>query len=213
MAAIDHLVLVAESLDQGAEFVAQQLGVEARYAWKNAYFGTHSLAVKLGGECHLEIIAIDADAPHPDRPRWYGLDQPDMKRTLMRRPRLFGWAVRVANLGAVINTAMFDVGEPVALQQDDIGWRQTVPKNGNLILFGAGPSIVERTTMDRPTRLLEDQGCKLEELRIFDETPENMRQRLASIGADGLVTIVQGNQGESRIEALIETPQGMRLLL
>jgi hypothetical protein len=213
MASIDHLVLVAESLEQGAEFVAQQLGVEPQPAWKNADFGTHSLAVKLGRECYLEIVAIDPEATNPGRPRWYGLDQPDMKRTLMRRPRLFGWVVSVENLDALIKSAAFDVGEPIPLQHGDLGWRQTVPRDGSLILFGAGPSLLERTTIGHPAQGLKDQGCTLTEVRLFDEAPERMRRRLASVGAEGLVTFEEGNAGESRIEARIETPHGERLLL
>jgi hypothetical protein len=213
MASIDHLVLVAESLEQGAEFVAQQLGVEPQPAWETTDFGTHSLAVRLGAECYLDIIAIDPSAANPKRPRWYGLDQPDMKRTLMHRPRLFGWAVRVEGLDASIKNAVFDVGEPVALLQGDLGWRQTVPRDGSLILFGAGPSLIERTTTGHPSRRLKDQGCTLTQVRLFDEAPERMRYRLASVGADALVTLEQGNAGESRIEACIETPHGQRLLL
>jgi hypothetical protein len=136
-----------------------------------------------------------------------------MKRTLMRRPRLFGWVVRAENLDALIKSATFDVGEPVALQQGDLGWRQTVPKDGSLILFGAGPSLIERTTIGHPAQWLKDQGCTLTEVRLSDEAPERMRRRLASVGADGLVTFEEGNPGESRIEARIETPHGERLLL
>lgn len=213
MPAIDHIVLVAESLEQGAEFVAQQLRVTPVYAWRNEVFGTHSLALRLGPAAFLEVVAVDADAPPPARPRWYQLDEPEMQRTLMRRPRLFGWVVRVEDIDAAIGSAQFAVGEAVAFAQGGLAWRQSVPRDGALVLFGAGPSLIEREGSGHPAQWLPDQGCALDRLTNSDEAPARMRALLASVGAETLVAFQQGNRGESRFEVTITTPHGGGLLL
>lgn len=213
MVALDHIVLVAESLEQGVSFVAEQLGISPQPAWSNALFGTHSLGLRLGAQCHLEIIAIDPLAAPPACPRWYHLDDVNMQRTLMRRPRLFGWVVRVPDIDAAISNAAFEVGEAIAMQQGDLSWRQTVPHDGALILHGAGPSLIQRSAGSHPAQWLPDQGCTIAGFRLSDEAPEVMRRRLASVGADGLVTFEQGNRGESRIEMTVRTPHGTGLLL
>lgn len=212
MTELDHLVLVAESLESGADFVVQQLKVAPQLAWTNAFFGTHSLALKLGEACHLEIIAIDPEAPQPVRRRWYKLDDPGTHRTLARRPSLFGWVVRVANLDTALAAVDFDAGEPITMSQGELVWRQSVRRDGELVMFGAGPSLIERHG-GHPSRWLSDKGCTIETLRLSDEQPAAMKRRLAPIGADQLVHFEQGNPGESRVEVVIRTPSGTGLLL
>lgn len=213
MASIDHIVLLAETLDAGREFVMERLGVAPAVKWTNALFATHSLALRLGDSCYLEILAVDPDAADPPRVRWYGLDDRGIRRTLARRPRLFAWALAVADLDATCEAATFDAGSPLSLVQGDLDWRQTVPADGELVLSGAGPVLIERRGGGHPALRMPDQHCTLETLRISDGEPFAIRNHLASVGAADLVAIEEGNRGERRFETVIATPDGPRLLL
>jgi Glyoxalase-like domain len=47
--------------------------------------GTHNALAQLGDEKFLEIPAIDPEAERPKRPRWFGLDMPDVQEALTAR--------------------------------------------------------------------------------------------------------------------------------
>ena len=44
--------------------------------------GTHNRVLGMAGGMYLEVIAIDPDAAAPERPRWFGLDEPAMRERL-----------------------------------------------------------------------------------------------------------------------------------
>ncbi len=213
MNTIDHIVLVADELNNGRLFVEERLGVTPTPWCRNDRYGTHSLALRLGNHAYLEVMAADPDADPPPQPRWYELDDPHMQRTLARRPRLFGWAVRVTSLAAAVDNAAYDAGIPLSVIQGGISWKQTQRPDGQLILSGAGPALVERSLAAHPASQMPDQGCRIAVLRVSDGKPAEMQHLLASIGADTLVEISRGNGGERRIEVEVETPSGVRLLL
>jgi len=86
---IDHLVVCAESLEEGAAFVEAKLGVAMSAGGKHALMGTHNRLLSLGAEAYLEVIAIDPEAGPPGRARWFGLDlrscAPDQLGGALRR--------------------------------------------------------------------------------------------------------------------------------
>ena len=75
---LDHLVIGAATLEQGAAWCEATFGVAPGPGGKHALMGTHnrllSLACEAFPRCYLEIIAIDPDAPAPARRRWFDLD-------------------------------------------------------------------------------------------------------------------------------------------
>ena len=67
---IDHLVIAAETLEQGAEYVLKMLGVDIPFGGVHPKMGTHNLLMQLGNTLFLEVIAINPDAAalaHPLR--------------------------------------------------------------------------------------------------------------------------------------------------
>ena len=74
MSVPDHLVLAARDLDRGGAWLEDRLGVALTAGGRHSRMGTHNRLLSLGENFYLELIAIDPQAPPPDRPRWFGLD-------------------------------------------------------------------------------------------------------------------------------------------
>src|SRR5687768_5121509 len=91
-ARIDHLVVAADSLEQGVAWCEGTLGVQPAGGGKHPLMGTHNRLLAISSErfadCYLEIIAIDPAAAAPARARWFGLDDPALREALRERPRL-----------------------------------------------------------------------------------------------------------------------------
>src|SRR5450830_698760 len=93
---IDHITVTAPTLEAGAEFVRQALGIVPQAGGEHPRMGTHNLLLRLGDSAFLEVIAPNPVAPRPDRPRWFGLDHP----AVLREPRLATWVARTDDLRA-----------------------------------------------------------------------------------------------------------------
>jgi len=77
---IDHLVIGADNLEQGISFVRERLGIDIPYGGVHPQMGTHNHLVQLGNDIFLEVIAINPDMEPPNAPRWFGLDDPFIRR-------------------------------------------------------------------------------------------------------------------------------------
>jgi hypothetical protein len=86
-AMLDHLVVAANTLDQGSAYVQDRLGVSPAGGGKHVAMGTHNRLLKLGPGQYLEVIAIDPEGRQPDSPRWFNLDDPDLQARLKSRPQ------------------------------------------------------------------------------------------------------------------------------
>jgi len=99
---IDHLVVAAHSLVQGAAWCEATLGVLPGPGGRHVFMGTHNRLLAIGSVAYaracLEIIAIDPDGPAPARPRWFGLDDPALQQSLQHTPRLLHAVVRTLDI-------------------------------------------------------------------------------------------------------------------
>src|SRR4051812_37960102 len=99
---LDHLVVAARTLDEGAAWVEERLGVRPLPGGAHALMGTHNALLSLGPGMFLEVLAIDPAAPRPARPRWFSLDTPGMQALLARGPALIHWVDRVPDIEAAL---------------------------------------------------------------------------------------------------------------
>ncbi len=138
---LDHVVIGAASLTEGAAALQASLGVALPRGGKHAVMGTHNCLAQAGGGSYLELIAIDPEAVPPGRPRWFGLDDPATLERLALRPRALTWVVATDDLEALVATSPVDLGEIVPLSRGDLTWRLTVPADGGLPEAGLRPAI------------------------------------------------------------------------
>ncbi len=147
---IDHLVVAAATLEQGADWCERTLGVTPTAGGKHVGIGTHnrllSIASAAFAQAYLEIIAIDPEAPAPQRPLWFGLDSAAMQARLRDSPRLVHAVARCDGLDAKLAALKGlgrDVGRAVAAERGALRWRIAVRDDGQLLYGGALPTLIE----------------------------------------------------------------------
>lgn len=197
-ATLDHLVIAARTLEDGRAWLEGRLGVPMQDGGQHDHFGTHNALLSLGPDGYLEVIAIDPDAPAPDRPRWFGLDTPEMHERLQDGPALIHWVAAVEKL---------EPGpEVLELTRGDNRWALTVPENGGLPMDGVAPSRIQWHTPPPPTRLT-DVGVRLGRLHLGTPQPDTLRAVLDTLNFRGEVEVYEAPQAELR--AVLETPDGL----
>ncbi len=197
-ATLDHLVIAARTLDEGRAWLEGRLGIPMQDGGRHPDFGTHNALLSLGPDSYLEVIAIDPGAPAPTRPRWFGLDTPEMTARLEDGPALIHW---VAAVGAL------EPGpEVLELTRGENRWALTVQEDGEPPMGGVAPSRIVWHTAPPPGRL-PDVGVRLGQLRLGTPTPDELRAVLDGLEFMGEVEVYEAPQAELR--AVLETPNGL----
>ncbi|MEL6279535.1 MAG: VOC family protein [Pseudomonadota bacterium] len=205
MAVFDHLAVGAADLTQGAAWARESFGVDVPTGGSHPLMSTHNLLARLSAG-YFEIIAVDPGAPSPARPRWYGLDDPEIRASLKVAPQPVAWVVEVSDLDAAMAAASWDPGEALSVTRGDLSWRLTVPKDGSapervlptLIEWPAGPPV------DRMSRI----GLSLERLILRHPQPSMIRDALASVDALDLAVEVAIEPGSPKLLATLSGPDG-----
>jgi hypothetical protein len=212
MTEIDHLVVAARTLDEGARWCEATLGVAPDGGGRHALMSTHNCVLKIASDvaprAYLEIIAIDPEAPLPGRARWFGLDDPALQAALERDgPQPLHWAAGTTNLDMLrwgLIAAGFDVGTTLQAERDTptglLRWRIVVRDDGRLLARGALPTLIEWHGA-HPADALPARGIALQGLTLRG-LPAQAAAVLQARGvrcepADG-----------PAIEALLQTPKG-----
>ena len=200
---IDHLVVTAPSLRSGGDYVRASLGVAPGPGGAHQRMGTHNLLLRLGESLFLEVIAPDPAAPHPGRPRWFGLDE-------VAAPRLAAWVARTDDLGACPADMLAACGAVQTMTRGPREWLITIPADGRLPLGGALPMLIEWQSPRAPAGAgLPEAGCALATLGLRHPEPARVQGMLARAGFADRVVIEAGAPG---LWADIATPGGLRRL-
>ncbi len=206
---LDHLIVAARSLDEGADFVESGLGVRVPPGGRHEMMGTHNRVMALGDGVYLEIIAVNPAMTPPARPRWFGLDDPSVIRGLTDSPRLLTWAVNTNGLEALLASSQVVIGGILEARRDDLRWKVALPDDGRLVAGGFFPLCIQWQMEFHPASRMPDLGCRLKSLTLYYPYPEWLQGMLAAIGADTEV-VVEGvcDPAAARLVARIATPGG-----
>ena len=183
MSSLDHLVVAARTLDEGAAWVESRLGVAVAGGGKHALMGTHNRLLRLDRGRYLEVMAIDPDAPPPARARWFELDTPAMQARLARSPALIHWVERTEDLESAVR-AYPEPLDLVSFERGPYRWRMGLARDGRLPAGGRGPTLIQWDGGLHPWDALPETGVRLVDL---DRTGVALRATFAT--PTGLRTI------------------------
>ncbi len=214
---VDHLVVAAATLEQGAAWCEEVLGVPPGPGGRHELMGTHNRLLRVTADplypsAFLEIIAIDPQAPPPARARWFGLDDPALQRSLAERPRLLHWAARTRMIemqrwGLVASG--LQPGEPVAVSRDTsrgrLNWRLLVRDDGQLLHDGALPTLIQWNDA-HPVDAMPASPVRLVSLAVRGVPA----QAAAVLKVRGVTMAPES--GPPAIEAVLDTPRGRVVL-
>lgn len=206
---LDHITVTAPSLESGAEFISQTLGIAPQVGGEHPRMGTHNILLRLGESLFLEVISHNPQAPAPGRPRWFGLDslRPDSS------PVLSTWVARTADIHATAATCSESIGNIEPMSRGALNWLITIPADGSVPLDGVAPAIIEWHSEVHPASKLQDFGLSLAKLEIFHHDPARVSRLLASLGLEGPLSVSALSGGATpHLVAHIDTPQGLRQL-
>ncbi len=202
MLELDHIAVIAGSLEDGVLMVETALGVKMSGGGEHPVTGTHNRLLRLG-DVYLEVISINPAAPSPKQPRWFDLDN------LQGPPRLANWIVRSDDLEADFSAAPKGMGEIVALSRGDLRWRITKSADGKQPFDNAYPAILQWHGA-KAVDLLPDSGCRLLGFEINHPLAAQLNQALAGKITDKRVLIRHSDSISYR--AKIQTPHGVAVL-
>jgi hypothetical protein len=207
---LDHLVIAASSLEAGVTYLEQTLGVHVPEGGKHPLMGTHNCLMQIGNGAFLELIAIDPDAPKPDHPRWFNLDDPQLQASIAERPRLHTWVVRTDNIADVVSASPISPGQIEDGRRGDRVWNITIRADGTLAEDGLFPTLIEWPDFAGPATGMADLDCQLESLILTHRDPDGLLESLSTIGADHLVKIDHGSEAHAHgLQAKIKSPNGL----
>lgn len=206
---LDHITVTAFSLEAGAAFVSETLGVSPQVGGEHPRMATHNLLLRLGDTMFLEVIAPNRPAQAPSRPRWFALDS----LCPQSQPSLSTWVVRTSNIQAAVAAASEPLGNVEPMSRGALNWLITIPADGSVPLNGTAPALIEWHTDVHPAAKLEDKGLSLAKLEIAHPNPDRISRLLSSLELDAPVSVLPAQSGTSaRLVAHINTRQGLRVL-
>ncbi|MCB5160915.1 VOC family protein [Marinomonas algarum] len=208
---IDHIVIGADSLEQGIASLEASLGVTLPKASKHEAMSTHNAVAPVGNESFIEVLAIDPEAPNPGRARWFDMDNPQVQARFKDSAQSYHWVVGTSDLNAVVENSSIDLGEIVTFTRGERSWRLTIPKDGSLSEQGLIPTFIEWSPGAHPSTGMKDLGITLNRVVLTHPDPASLQQKLDELGVSHLASVLAGDTAGIAFE--MQNDQGDIVLL
>ncbi|MBS7812249.1 VOC family protein [Roseococcus pinisoli] len=209
MAEIDHIVIGARTLEEGAAFVERELGVKPQKGGTHEGAGTHNLLLGLGPDAYLEVIAPDPAQPEPAQPRLFDLDDPATRTMLDSGPRLLTWVARTSTMDPVMARLGPRGGTIREMHRGELSWRFAQPPQrqdmDNLI-----PCLIEWRG-ERAGKRLHDSHLRLVALEAEHPDVDALRMALRDRGLGDALEVRHGSH--PRLVARLATKEGAEVTL
>ena len=223
---IDHLVVMAASLDQGVQWCEDTLGITPGPGGEHEKYGTHNRLFKIASPqfplAYFEIIAINPAAVIPKRaqvPRWFDMDDAALQKAVAQGPRLVHFVSSTDDVKAarhVLRTQGIERGQVVHASRKSskgtLNWQITVREDGERLFNGCLPTLIQWGKPDatEPLRLhprnsLPRSGVTLQSLTVSHPSGVKLQ---AAFDAIGLADIAI-ETGPANLVASLQTPKGL----
>jgi hypothetical protein len=212
---VDHLVVAAETLDQGVQWCEATLGVTPGPGGEHPLMGTHNRLLRIETpeypRAYLEIIAINSAAKPPHRKRWFDLDDPVLQHQVRQQPRLVHFVARTDHAAPALKALrQLDIDRGTLLAADRatpgglLRWQISVRPDGQRLFYGGLPTLIEWGAV-HPADAMSDAGVMLRSVRVSHPRAADLRAAHAVVGLRG-VTV---EQGAPNLVATLATPNGV----
>lgn len=222
---IDHLVILAQTLDQGVAWCEATLGVTPGPGGEHPQFGTHNRLIKIATPkfplAYLEIIAINPEAKSQGDTkvkRWFDMDETTLQAAVVVAPQLVHFVAQTDELQAgrtALKALGIDRGPALQTSRHSrkglLQWQITVREDGQRLFDGALPSLIQWGKPDaaEPLRLhprnsLPRSGVTLQSVAVTHPTATKLQAAYEAIGLTG-VTV---EDGPANITVTLNTPKG-----
>ncbi len=223
---IDHLVVVAKTLEQGVQWCEATLGITPGPGGEHALYGTHNRLFKIATPAnplaYMEIIAIDpgakraADAPNK---RWFDMDDAALQAAVAIEPRLVHFVAQTDDIQAAriaLKTLGMERGPAMAASRHSrkgvLQWQITVREDGQRLFDGALPSLIQwgKAGAAEPLRLhprnsLPRSGVTLHSFAVSHPSADKLKLAYEALGLEGIAL----ETGEANLSATLHTPKGV----
>lgn len=222
---IDHLVVVAQTLELGVQWCEATLGITPGAGGEHALYGTHNRLFKIATPsnplAYFEIIAINPHAARPansPKKRWFDMDDPTLQAAVAIAPRLVHFVANTSDIQATrlaLKALGIDRGPAVQASRHSrrglLQWQITVREDGQRLFGGALPTLIQWGKPDaaEPLRLhprnsLPRSGVTLQGIAVSCPTATKLQAAYDAIGLVGVAV----DAGPANITVTLNTPKG-----
>ena len=223
---IDHLVVMAASLDEGVQWCEDTLGITPGPGGEHEKYGTHNRLFKIASPqfplAYFEIIAINPAAVIPKRsqvPRWFDMDDAALQKAVAQGPQLIHFVSSTDDVKAarhVLRTQGMERGQVVHASRKSskgmLHWQITVREDGERLFNGCLPTLIQWGKPDaaEPLRLhprnsLPRSGVTLQSLTVQHPSAAKLQAAYEAIGLSDIAI----ETGPANLVATLQTPKGL----
>ena len=235
---IDHIVVVARTLEQGVAWCEAALGITPEMGGDHPQFGTHNRLFKIATPgfplAYFEIIAIKNIAHKaintpantqnnaqnsPKNSRWFDMDDAALQAAVAKEPRLVHFVAQTDDIQAgrtALKALGIDRGSAVEASRHTrkgrLEWKITVRDDGQRLFNGALPSLIQwgKTGAAEPLRLHPRNTLPRSgvSLQSVAVTSPTPEKLQAAYDAIGLAGVTV-SEGAVNITITMKTPKGL----
>ncbi len=223
---LDHLVVVASTLDIGVSWCEATFGITPGPGGEHAQFGTHNRLFKIATPAnplaYLEIIAVNAGAARrPDAPakRWFDMDDDALRDAIAAEPRLVHFVAGTNDIQAgraALRALDIERGPVVQASRHTrrglLQWQITVREDGQRLFDGALPTLIQWGKPDdadplrlHPRNSLPRSGVSLQGIAVTHPSADKLQLAFDAIGLTGIAV----HAGPANITATFQSPRGI----
>lgn len=235
---IDHIVVVAQTLEQGVAWCEATLGITPQPGGDHPQFGTHNRIFKIATPgfplAYFEIIAIKKAAAQAvntpnngqnkakneaQKSRWFDMDDAALQAAVAKEPRLVHFVANTDDIQAgraALKAVGIDRGAAVEASRPTrkgrLEWKITVRDDGQRLFNGALPSLIQwgKSGAEEPLRLHPRNTLPRSgvSLQSVAVTSPTPEKLQAAYDAIGLAGVTL-SEGAANITVTLKTPKGL----
>jgi Glyoxalase-like domain len=235
---IDHIVVVAQTLEQGVAWCEATLGITPQPGGDHPQFGTHNRIFKIATPsfplAYFEIIAIKKVATQAintpaiarnnskievKNSRWFDMDDAALQTAVAKEPRLVHFVANTDDIQAgraALKAIGIDRGAAVEASRPTrkgrLEWKITVRDDGQRLFNGALPSLIQwgKANSEEPLRLHPRNTLPRSgvSLQSVAVTSPTPEKLQAAYDAIGLAGVTL-SEGDANITVTLKTPKGL----